>query len=753
MSLSRKPLFCLVILTLAASMLLQFKGVSGRDLRSMIIGVGRDLTRSAGVNDRVIAARCSEALDKLPSLFESNQGQTDSRVNYVSRGLGYSLFLMPTEACLSLVLRQDGQTLQPERSSSSPSCPLLASRTTPKRITIRMRLVGANPHPTDKGLDESPGKSNYFLGKDSTRWRRNITTYSKVQYQNVYPGVDLIYYGNRRQLEYDFVVAPGTSPEVIELDFEGVDTLGISPSGDLALQAANQQILHIRKPSTYQDIDGIRHEISSDYAVNKRCVSFRVGAYDATKPLIIDPVLVYSTPLGGNDGEAGYAITTDSAGNVYVTGDTNSIDFPATRSFQRASNGSTDVFVAKLSANGTKVLYSTYLGGGDADVGYGIAVDPAGDIYVTGDTRSTDFPLKKPFQSALGGDVDVFVTKLSADGSRLLYSTYIGGANGERGNSLAVDGAGNAYITGYTNSTNFPTGNALQNNFGGGNADAFVLKLNSTGSALLYSTYLGGGNDRPDIGTGITTDADGNAYVTGFTNSRDFPTVKPLQPFRGPTDVFVTKLSATGSIVYSTHLGGGADDEAMAIAIDVARNVYITGHTESPDFPTTAKAFSRACVAIPADIPIGDICLGGDAFISKISSDGSTLVYSTYVSGSGFEVGRGIAVDSAGNAYVAGLTSSDDFPLVNPLQKTFGGGDFDAFVIKLNPSGSGLVYCTYLGGSYDDVGYSIALDRAGNAYVTGFTESVNFPTRNPLTRASSNVAHESKDVFITKITD
>ncbi len=353
-------------------------------------------------------------------------------------------------------------------------------------------------------------------------------------------------------------------------------------------------------------------------------------------------------------------------------------------------------------------------------------------------------------QPALGGAADVFVAKLSADGSQLLYSTYLGGSGGERGQGIAVDASGNAYVTGYTHSTNFPTVNPLQGAFAGGNADAFVLKLNPSGSALIYSTYLGGGNDRPDIGTAIAVDSAGNAYVTGFTNSVDFPTVKPLQPFRGPTDVFVAKLNPGGSVLlYSTHLGGGADDEGMGIAVDASGNAYVTGHTESLNFPTTAGAFSTSCVAVPVRIPIGDICSGGDAFISKLSPDGSALVYSTYLNGRRFEVGRGIAVDSAGSAYVTGFTGSPDFPSVNPLQKAFGGGDFDAFVVKLNPGGSMLTYSTYLGGSGDDGGYGIAVDAAGSAYVTGFTGSPDFPTRNPLPRASRGF----RDVFVAKISD
>ena len=698
------------------------------------IALLRTLHQSSAKRPRDDIPNLEDLYVKFPLLFETNQGQTDTRVDYVSRGPGYALFLMPTEACLSLAMQGVHEK--------------------PDMLRIGMRLVGGNPHSTSEGLKPLPTKNHYFIGKDASKWHGNIITYAQIRYQEVYPGIDLLYYGNQRKLEYDFIVAPGADPNVIAIDFEGVDKLGINALGDLVFQTGTETILELHKPGVYQDYDGVRRHIACSYVLENRRVRFQVGPYDVSQSLVIDPVLVYSIRLAGSDGEAGYAIAVDAVGNVYLTGDTTSIDFPLAKPLQRKPGGDTDVFVTKLKADGSQLLYSTYIGGTSADVGYGIAVDSTGNVYITGDTRSTDFPLVKPLQSHIGGDVDVFVAKLSADGSQLLYSTYIGGENGERGNSIAVDASGNVYVTGYTNSTIFPTMNPLQGSFAGGNADAFVFKLNPNGSAFIYSTYLGGGNDRPDIGRGIATDSDGNAYVTGFTNSRDFPTVNPLQPFRGPTDAFVTKLNPTGSkMIYSTYLGGTADDEAMGIAVDASGNAYVTGHTESPNFPTTAGAFSKSCVAIPADIPIGDICLGGDAFVSKISPDGSALVYSTYLNGSGFEVGRSIAVDATGSAYVTGFTSSSDFTVVNSLQKTFGGGDFDAFVIKLNPSGSALTYSTFLGGSGEDGAYGIAVDRAGNAYVTGFTESRDFPTRGSLKRTSSTPIRGFRHVFVTKIAD
>jgi hypothetical protein len=689
-----------------------------------------------------------QVFGKLALAFEVNEGQIDAQVDFLARGRGYSLLLTATEAAVWLV-EPRSERIAPV--TADPSPPTHAGQ---KSAALLMRLVDANPRPAKSALEELPGKVNYFLGNDSAKWRRNIATYAKVKYDSVYPGVDLVYYGDQRQLEYDFIVAPGGDPKAIKLDFDGADELIVDSQGDLLLRSADATVLQLQKPFAYQDADDGRREIAAAYAFDGRRVSFRIDDYDIGRPLVIDPVLVYSTRLGGTDGDAGYAIALGAAGDAYVTGETSSTDFPKANPFQRALRGATDVFVAKLSADGSHLLYSTYLGGSDADVGYGIAVDLAGSAYITGDTRSVDFPLAAPWQSKLGGAADVFVAKLSIDGSRLLYSTYFGGSGGERGLGIAVDTAGNAYVTGYTNSTDLPVANAFQGTFAGGNADAFVLKLNPAGSAPIFATYLGGGNDRPDIGTAITADAAGHAYVTGFTNSVEFPTVHPLQPFRGPTDAFVTKFNPGGSaLIYSTHLGGTADDEAMGIAVDAAGSVYVTGHTESVNFPTTAGAFRTGCVAVPVNIPIGNICSGGDAFVSKLSPDGSALVYSSYLSGSGFEVGRSIAVDAAGSAHVTGLTNSLDFPTTNPVQDTFGGGVYDAFMVKVNPGGSALTYSTYLGGGGEDGGYGIAVDAAGDAWVAGYTTSSDFPIRRPLRNSFPRSPRGERDSFVAKISD
>lgn len=686
---------------------------------------------------------------KLPLAFEVNQGQTEARIDFIAHARGYNFFVGSTEADFLIAQPVMGR----EKSRQAAGSQRAGSRLR-RSAFVRMKLGNARPDAAKVALEQLPGKVSYFLGNDTSKWHMNLATYAKVKYQDVYPGIDLLYYGTEHELEYDFVVAPGADPGSIRLRFEGADRLQLDERGDLALHTSDGPVLQLHKPIIYQESSGMRREIAGGFKLAKGEVSFHLGAYDKSRPVIIDPVFSFSTHLGGSRSSSGQGIAVDGSGNIYVTGDTNAADFPTAKPAQRKHGGSTDVFVTKLSPDGSRILYSTFIGGSGDDVGYGIAVDAAGNAYITGDTSSTDFPVKNPEQKNLGGMFDAFALKLSADGSTLLYSTYIGGSQGDRGDAIAVDASGNAYITGFTYSTDFPVVKPIQTAFTDGNVHTFVTKLDATGSTLMYSTYLGGGDDRPDQATGIAVDSGGNAYVTGYTNSAKFPSVNAVQKFVGPTDVFVTKINPAGSaFVYSTHLGGNADDEGMAIAVDSSGSAYVAGETESLDFPTTPGAYSTKCTGVPTPGAMRQLCSGGDVFVSKLSPDGSKLVYSTYVNGTGFDVGRGIAVDPAGNAYVTGLTTSRDFPAVNPLQKGFGGGEFDAFVFKLNADGSALVYSSTLGGDQNDGGYAIAVDSKGNSYVTGYTYSRDFPTKNPLRNASGSANPAYRDVFVAKISD
>ncbi len=572
---------------------------------------------------------------------------------------------------------------------------------------------------------------------------------------NLYPGIDLIYYGNQRQLEYDFIVSPGANPSVIALDFQGAERVEVDVQGNLLLHTT-VGVMRLGKPSIYQEVDGSRRGIPGGYVLkNPSQVAFQVAAYDANRPLVIDPVLFYSSYLGGSADDQGNAIAVDLAGNAYVTGTTSSANFPTTSGVFQATllggvncpgfGADEDVVVAKVNPTGSALVYSTYLGGSSgSESGLGIAVDTLGNAYVAGATCSTNFPTTSgAFQTTFGGGgTAAFVTKLNPTGSGLVYSTYLGGSQG-RATAIAVDATGSAYVTGITNSTSFPTtSGAFQTTYGGGGNDGFVTKLNLLGTALVYSTYLGGNGD--EVSAGIAVDAGGNAYVTGDTLSSNFPTtLGAFQTVRkGISDVFVTKLNPTGTgLVYSTLLGGSGGEDGLAIAVDAAGNAYITGDTNSTDFPT-ASAFQPA--------------FGGgvlDAFVTKLNPTGTGLVYSTYLGGGGFDRGLGIGVDTAGNVYVTGFTGSTDFPTFSASQPGFGGGTYDAFVTALNPSGTGLIYSTYLGGIGDDFGNGIAIDAlpSPNAYVVGSTNSTNFPTTTGTFQPA--FAGGTSDAFVAKITN
>jgi hypothetical protein len=689
-------------------------------------------------------ARVSETYGKLQLHFEANRGQTNKDVRFLSHGPGYSLYLTSSEAVLVLARPDPG-----EKKRDAGSTLGRGAQTPVKSVALRMSLVGAAPKPPVSGLEEQPGKANYFIGKDPAKWRTNVPTYARVHYRDVYPGIDLLYYGNQRQLEYDFVVAPGGDPKKIVLGFKGADKLEIDAQGDLMLRAPGGDIRQ-HKPIIYQNIDGSRREIAGAY-VRKGAnrVGFHVAAYDASQPLIIDPVLSYSTYLGGSRSDLGTSIAVDADGNAYVTGSSQSSDFPTSAgAFQTSfGGGNADAFVTKLNPTGSAIVYSTYLGGSGLDAARRIAVDAAGNAYVVGPTGSSDFPTTPgALQTTFGGGYsDAFVTKLDPTGSALVYSTYLGGTNQDDGSGISVDADGNAYVTGFTVSTNFPTTTgAFQTAFRGGYGDAFVTKLDPTGSALVYSTYLGG-TDSDGLGNNwITVDASGNAYVTGYTESTDFPTTMAAfqTTYGGFGDGFVTKLDPTGSaLVYSTYIGGGDLDSGIAITVDADGNAYVTGGTYSPDFPTTAGALQT------------NFGGGFDAFVMKLNPTGSDLVYSTYLGGSGGDAGFAIAVDTVGHAFVTGRTYSSNFPTtVTALQTTFG-GDNDAFVTKLDAAGSALIYSTYLGGSGNDFGNGIAVDTQPNpnAYMTGGTSFGNFSTTTDALQPM--FAGGAFDAFVVKITD
>jgi hypothetical protein len=673
----------------------------------------------------------------LPVAFEPNLGQTDPQVKYLARGNGYTLFLTPSEAVLTLAPEKTQATKQKSsnrfaRFAKSP----MMSRNSPAAGTvgavIRMQVAGGDPHTQIAGTEDLPGISNYFVGKNPGNWRTNVPHYARVGYRDIYPGVNLAFHGAQQQLEFDFVVAPGADPAPIGLQFSGAERIVTDAAGNLIL-ASSAGDLRLHKPVAYQEYQGARRLVDARFVVEGKRVGFVLGNYDRSRELVIDPTLSYSTNLGGTLEDDGLGIAVDASGNAYVTGETASTNFPpAGTQFQSSNAGSFDVFVTKIAANGSSLIYSTYIGGSLADSGNGIAVDSSGNAFVAGGTSSSDFPTSVgASQTTFKGITDAFVLKLDPAGSALVYSTLLGGTLFDAANGLAVDGLGNAYVVGATSSTaDFPTLNPIPGN-GGGSSNGFVTKVNATGTALVYSTFLGGSTG--DFAAAVALDSSKNAYVTGGTLSPTFPHTTGAFQIQcgtdgncngGSYDAFITVINAAGSgYVYSTFLGGSGADEGLGIAVDSAANAYVTGLTKSnTNFPLQAALQPT---------------FGGgvqDAFVTKINSTGSApLVYSTFLGGGLGDAGTSIALDASNNAYLTGQTTSSNFPTTSPTQGTPGGAN-DGFVTEINAAGSQPLFSTYLGGSQNEntlsgsgPGGAIAVDSAGNIYVTGNTSSANFP--------------------------
>jgi uncharacterized protein (TIGR03437 family) len=625
----------------------------------------------------------------IPLSFEPNRGQAPAQVQYLARGSSYTLYLASGET-----------VLVPH--AQSP---------------LRTRLLGANLSVRITGESPQVSTSNYFIGNDSGQWHTSVPNYEGVRYAGVYAGIDLVYYGKDGQLEYDWILSPRADPARIRMSFENTDELRIDQEGDLVIRAGTNEYRQ-RRPVIYQEIKGKRVPVAGSWTLHGKEGSFHVGTYDQSQELVIDPPLIFSTYLGGSGLDYAYAIAVDSIGNTYVTGGAGSTNFPTTAPLQSGLKGAEDVFVTKISPNGSTKLYSTYLGGGGPDEGRGIAVDVQGNAYITGSAGSIDFPTKNAIQATQGGSGDAFVTKLNATGSALVYSTYLGGNAIDSGSAIVLDTAGNAYVTGTTFSADFPTKNAFQP-VKGAQQDAFVAKINSAGTAWLYATYLGGNN--VDQGNAIAVDAAGSAYVTGYTESTNFPLASPLRSSNQTSvDAFVSKLNPAGSaLVYSTYLGGSATDYGTAIAVDASGSAYVTGIVTSDDFP----------LANPIDNTLGSHAVD-DAFVTKFSPSGTTLDYSTYLGGGSADDPYGLAIDQAGNVYITGRTNSSDFPLTNAIQATRFA--FDMFVTEINAAGSARLFSTFIGGTGSESGRGIAVDRLGNIHVAGEGTSTDFPVVRPL---------------------
>jgi len=716
--------------------------------RSAAVATSRYMSSATVATKRALAI--GDAYGKLPLRFEENRGQADGNARFLARGPGYTLSFGPRAVTLALVSaarpRKQGAETKAHTDDSggtrrvaSPVGGASGPATTPMRAAVtesivQLQFAGANAHPHMAGLDRLPGAASYFVGTDRHRWRAGVPTYARVAYRDIYPGIDLVYYGSQGQLEYDWTLRPAARPTTIRLAVAtpdgqpGAGRLQVDRTGDLVLRLPDGD-LRQRRPRAYQWIAGRKVAVSARYVrLGPDEVGVRVGRYDAHKELVIDPTLVYSTHLGGSDTDGGAGIAVDAAGAAYVVGWTSSLEFPTTpNAYQGHTNGrdytpcpcaATNIFVSKLSADGGSLVYSTYLGSSGPDVGQAIAVDAAGNAYITGYTMSTAFPTTPGayIPRDPGGNDNAFVAALNARGDGLRYSTYLGGGDDTFGRGIAVDAGGAAYATGSTAASNYPTTPGAAATAGGG----YVTKLTPDGG-VSYSTFIGG------AGAGVAVDGAGAAYVTGGG--------------------FTTKLSADGhSIVYSTGIGGAG----AGIAV-VGGDAYVAGYTESPGIATSG-AYDRYYAG------------HGDAFATKLDA-GGRIAYATYLGGSDYDGGTGVAVNATGDAYVTGFTRSADFPTDD---RPFGGGmcyggDLDqgrdvpcpdAFVTELDPLGQSLLYSTFLGGGDEDEGQAIALDASGDVYVTGTTISGDFPLQHALYGPSACDGHtvwSCEDAFVAKL--
>lgn len=700
-----------------------------------------------------VAQTQAQSYGHLPLTFEENRGQAAPQVKFLSHGPGYTALLTAGELILSLRPSVASTNRWPDKAY-------------PKQVqtpsaTVKLKLMGTGDAVV-VGEDLQVGRVNYFIGNDPAKWRTNIPTYGRIRSKGIYPGIDLVYYGNRRQLEYDFEVSPGADPNQIQFEITGASTIRVDDIGDLLLVTPWGD-LHVKSPIVYQMNNGLRTPLSGGYVLRDSThIGFRVSQYDQNKEIVIDPVLVYSTYLGGSGNDQPQGITVDNAGCVYITGYTDSMDFPLA-TLGSLATGSTHAFVAKLDATGSHLLYADYLGGNSQDYGYALTVDVGQEVYVTGSTASSDFPVVKPFQGTYPGAFNAFISKLSADGSSLLYSTYLGGNGSDTPSSIALDAAQDIVVGGSTSSTNFPVANAYQptvspNQGGLYGTYGFVTELIADGSALVYSTYMGGHSNVPlNCGgtpcwtqpstyvTATALDSAGSVYLTGVTNTYNFPTTANAYQTSDSTQQdalvgFVTKVASNGSLQYSTYFyeSSGLLTDIKGIAVDASGSAYVTGMAFSDgSFPLTSTS-----ICDPATYNLG--C--GYAFVTKFDPTGSTLSYSTFLGPNNYAVPTAITLDAADDAYVFASTTSSSFGTINSIEDYANGND--GLLVEIDPTGSSELWATYLGGGADDNSVGVVADTSGNVYVVGVTKSTDLPVTQG---AFQDILGGNTDAFVMKI--
>jgi hypothetical protein len=692
------------------------------------------LTGGGGIRHSGIAeAATPEVFGKLPLYFVENRGEVDARVAYYVQGRDTTVYFTSDGITVALTGPASASAVSDAQRRISRSVSLVPTdaQRVRQRWAVKLDFVGARPEVRPRGEDRTPAVISYFKGPRE-HWRTGLETYASLAYSDLWPGIDLVFNGTATRLKYMFVIHPGADPGRIKLAYRGATAVTLTKAGELEVSTPVGGFRDER-PYAYQEVEGRRVEVATAYQLGRGAhgsaqdYSFILGSYDRTRPLILDPaMLVYAGYIGGEGTDVGAGIAVDAAGNAYVSGFTDSSEatFPVTVGPDVSFNGQVDAFVAKVDAAGTGLVYAGYIGGTGDDIGQGIALDGAGDAYVTGYTDSSEasFPVILGPDVSFNGGVDVFVAKVNAVGTGLVYAGYIGGAGRDVGFGMAVDLSGNAYVGGTTQSSQatFPVmlGPDLTHN---GGDDGFVAKVNPLGTGLVYAGYVGGSGG--DGVAGIAVDVSGSAYIVGptFSTQATFPvTVGPDVTFNGVIDAFVAKVKAVpadpipaNNFHYCGYIGGSNDDRGTGVAHDGGGNAYVTGHTTS-----TQATFPDA---VGPDLTFNGV---QDAFVAKVNAAGTGLLYAGYIGGSGFEAPQGIAVDVGGNAYVTGQTGSSDgtFPATGGPDLTHN-GSIDAFVAKVNAAGTGFVYAGFVGGSGDDYGFAIAVDGAGNAYATGQTSS------------------------------
>lgn len=693
-------------------------------------------------------------LQQLPLYFVANQGQLDEQVIYYLQGHNSTLYFTSQGVTFALLGDAQPELSAPRADDGSKGFTIPETQTTPQRWAVKLDFVNANPAVKPVGDYPTPARVSYFKGAQKN-WQTDLPTYSRVVYSDLWPGIDLVYAGTTSQLKYEFVVHPGADPTQIQLRYRGATAVTQNEIGQLVVEMPAGGFVD-DKPYAYQTIGRDDTEVRAAFALNEeqQTYTFALGDYDTSRALVIDPaILIYAGYIGGANNDESKDISVDEAGNIYVTGATGSSQatFPVTVGPDLTYNSGTwDAFIAKVNASGTALVYAGYIGGNGDEFGREVVVDAVGNAYISGQTDSTEttFPVTVgPDLIYNGGTSDAFVAKVNATGTALVYAGYIGGNGSETSYGLAVDGPGNAYVVGQTDSAQgtFPETVGPDLTWNGGD-DAFVVKVNSTGTTLVYAGYIGGASN--DAAYAVEVDAAGKAYITGETASDQttFPvSVGPDLIYNGGTsDAFVAQVNLAGTaLIYAGYVGGDGNDHAWGLDIDEEGNLYLVGHTNS-----TQATFPEV---VGPDLAYN----GGtaDAYVAKVNATGTALLYAGYIGGSSEDLAFGIAVDGAGYAHIVGQTSSDEnsFPVIGGPDLIYNGGAYDTFIAKLNPAGTTFGYVSYLGGTGDDLSAAVAIDNAGNAYAVGTTTSnqASFP----VVVGPDLIHNGGEDVFVAKIAD